>query len=224
MVSRQAEGTHMLALLNGRAALVGALTLVGFLLCACAPPTSTPPPMPMADGQIRELGFALSGGSYIYHTVYCPENPYAECRKDTDLWPAIDGQAWYRRARNRWEHGFTASAGNSSTSLGGFARVRMNQSETSYVGLQVDAGLLWASFGVPMSGQLREGLWIYTNPSFGLRFTGPLYVPIGINKTFDERNTLNVELLYRGEFGNLSSLGYVEAPILTASAGLSRQF
>lgn len=202
------------------AALIGLIALI-----ACAPATTAPPPVPLADDQIREVGLSAGAGAFVFYTRSCPGNPYADCRTDVDLSPAIDGMFWYRRSRARWDHGFSAGLGSSSLNLGGFARVRLNgDPERRYVGLQLDAGILWASLGVPLSMELQDGLWIYTNPSFGLRWAGPLYVPVGLNKTLNQRSALNVELLYRGEVGPLTSLGYYDAPILTASAGWSRRF
>ncbi len=92
------------------------------------------------------------------------------------------------------------------------------------LGLAVNGGLLWADVGVPMAWRLEGGLWLYTEPSLGLRAAGPVYLPVGLRLPVGTHWAVDVEAgvsaLYPGLYPGLylSDLG-VGARLGTAIAG-----
>lgn len=158
------------------------------VLCACAPPTSLPPPIPAA-GDLG-LGAQLSGG-----WGYRP-GPAGE----GDQGGVTDLSAWGLARLDRWELGGVAFAGLSSQLGGGiFARLPLGGSPRWVVAPQVELGAAWGGLALPAAWSPRPGLWLHSQPALRLGatedqgFTPTVLLPLGLGWERGERVIVLVE-------------------------------
>jgi hypothetical protein len=193
-----------------------------FVFWACAPPTSLPPPVPMAADQAVEFGGAATGGAYLTTSRSCPESQ--GCSPELDPTYGADAQLWLSTpVGDRGTLGALLFGGTTTViGGGGFGRVKLNSSPDSYIGLQGSAGWLWASVGVPLSVRVAGDTWLYTSPSVGFHFTGLVSLPVGVSVHLAEDVLLNAELNYTTDV--MTSLGYYEVPLVHAGLGIAKRW
>lgn len=127
------------------------LLLSASALIGCAPPTSMPPPVPMASTD-REIGVAVNGAY--------PINGDPIVGGDVQIWDM-------QKLGDRVDIGEVVFAGTSSVvGGGGFLRYRLNNGKGFYFGGQAEIGLGWGGLGLPVAGKIGDKLWLYTNPTF----------------------------------------------------------
>lgn len=102
---------------------------------------------------------------------------------------------------------------------GAALRPRLLETDRLVLGLDGQVGLLWASLGVPLAARVNERVWIFTEPSVGLRNTGLFDLPLGVALHVHDRVDLSVQADY-AITPPLMKLGYVESG-LGVSVGLS---
>ena len=193
--------------------LIGAAHVVPW---GCAPPTTLPPPVPMAEDATAMTGMALVSGPGA-------ARPGALLLGGTE--PEIDFTVWGHRKR----HGGLLLGGvmfAGTTSLLGaglYARKSFNNSPDFLIGGQFSGGLLWASVGLPFSIRIHGDVWLYTHPTFGYRLATPLFLPLGLSMPAG-RGQISVEATLGLTMENsvnrsLAELGYFDAPLLRFSLG-----
>ena len=169
---------------------------------ACAPPSTLPAPIPMARGD----GVLLGGGATV--SLAAGEDCRVEDRAAFDsglpytptcstvLQPMADGASWgVVPLSDRWAMGWQLGAGRATPGItgGAMGRYDFTKSDRMLIGAQLELGAFWASVGVPASFELRDGLWLYTHPSVGLRLSGLGRIPVGVGVPLGTRLRLDME-------------------------------
>lgn len=159
------------------------------LLLACAPAATLAPPVPLADGQVAEIGGSITGGGLV---------------PDSDTGCALvagcagaSGQIYATYTwRERVDLGLMAFGGNTSLFGGGvYGRFWYIDNPRFRLGGELQAGLFWAAAGVPIAGQLHPRVWMYSNPTLGIRYLSLFRVPLGVSVQVTDH------LLVSAEFG-----------------------
>lgn len=207
-----------------RATSSGILTLIA-TLTGCAPPSSLPPPVPMGADQSLELGGAASLGGLISQRTQTDH--LGNELSHTVAEPAVGGQLWgdvdlgqrLRLGGTLFLEGYvdTGVAGGG----GLFARMRMDHSARSYVGLQVELGWAYGSAGLPVAYEVVDGIWVYTTPSLGFSYRGLLRLPAGFSLALSEQMLFSAELGMQTDLPAPLQTDYLRGPVLSGAAGLS---
>jgi hypothetical protein len=162
-----------------------------FVLWACGPALSGPPPVPMAEGRTDELGLAphvgLAWSTQMAPTTRCEDPLISLCAGPS-------GQLWYRHRFEHFDLGGTLFGGR-PTLLGGGAlfRWRFYEKPAMNVALQADAGLLWGALGVPVSWALSDRTWLTLHPQMALKTWAPLRLGAGLTHTTNQGLLLGLE-------------------------------
>lgn len=145
-----------------------------YALWACAP-AATMRPMTLDLDTPDEFGIGAA--------ATFPTDPTAACTNELfSCEGGFNGQLWYQhRFDERFSFGGTLFAGQTSIVGGGvIARFHWVEIDRLRFGTDLEAGFLWGAVGLPLSVRLVDDLWVYTNPSVGLRFVQPARFPLGV--------------------------------------------
>lgn len=167
-------------------ALTAGLSLCALL--ACAPPSSMPPPVPLA-GDIG-VGVNASGG-LGYH---------APPSGDGGTGPIIDLQGYAYSRLGQLEFGAVAYTGLSSQLGGGLFGRRVMQRGGLTLAPQLELGAAWAGAALPLAWSPKPQLWLTTQPGLRVLANPPetvlpqVSVPLGVAVQRGEHLTLTAEL------------------------------
>ncbi len=158
------------------AGTVSVAAVAYFVFWACAPTTYF---QPSGHIQPRE-GFVEIGAS----TALVPGGQVAfdsSSDAQTGVQPSFDfqlsGGAQVNDFLSLRLHVFAGSS--TLVGLGPALRFHLLKDERLDIGVDFQGGWLWASVGLPISVEITDRLWFYTQPSFGLRFQ-PTQLPVGL--------------------------------------------
>ncbi len=176
------------------------LLLIG-LLAGCSPVAAFRPLVPLTLDDPRELSVGVTG--VIGGTQ--------SALGDYPLGAGVNLEAWLDgRLGERVVLGgglFAGQTGSVGAGLG-LRWLAVKQADRT-LGLALNGGLLWVDVGVPMAWRLDGEAWVYSEPSFGLRQAGLVYLPVGLRLPLGTGWSLDVEAgvsaLYTGLY--LSDLG-----------------
>lgn len=189
-----------------------ALAVCYFALWACAPVLTQPPPAPIADDRNREIG--LAGGSAI---ELGPDDP---CRDGLLRNTGCNGpqlQAYYRSRVGKVELAAVAHGGQLSFFGGGLlVRGWLYERDRFRLGLDGSLGWLWAGVGLPVSGALTDGVWLYTDPTVSMSAVGMIRVPVGLSFDVGKGVGLGVESGAMTGIDNLVAFPYASLRISAA--------
>ena len=168
-----------------RSLLVPLVTVVGaawFALWACAPAATMPIPAMVGDNTNE---FALGVNETVGSETYLGEfyGPGV----------GVSGQFWYLHRFGNFNFGGGLFAGQSTLVGGGVSFGGLFPVGAVEVGFRVSGGWLWADLGVPVTVPLGDHVWLYTEPSVGLR-NRVLRLPIGAGFRLGKHVTLAPEL------------------------------
>ncbi len=174
------------------------LAAAGLTLLACAPPSTMPPPVPMAKGTHMEVGAATSVG-YGFRPIL-EEGSTTSATADVQIWGLFG-------VTKRFQVGVTGFAGNSSAAgLGVLARYQLLRAPGSAVYFQADGGLGWARVGFPWSRRLRKDRWFTSSPMIQVWDVWSadtlMYLPIGMTYQMGPWGWFHWELSYRMSFND----------------------
>lgn len=190
---------------GSRVVLAGAVAW--FALWACAPPSVVAPMVPLNQAKGWDLGFAASAGAGP------PVNHRAVSL-------AAGTQAWAVRDLGRVDIGGTLGAmgaqGDVGPHLGVMLRPHVIERENVVVGLDLQLGVSWASVGLPVSVRASDRVWVYTDPTLGMRYTGAFVIPVGLSVEANEHLRVSTEVELLG-----GDIGYIEKPFILGTVGLS---
>lgn len=144
-------------------------------LWACAPMATMPALMP--QDQARPNQFNVAGA------IARPAGISNEFYSDNGRFKA-SGQATYLHQFKWLDVGGQVAAGNTGAAIGALGRVRVINRQDLQLGFQVSGGLLYSVIGMPVSALISEGIWLYTNPNYGLALP-EVQLPAGIAVTLD---------------------------------------
>jgi hypothetical protein len=153
----------------------------------CAPAMMAPSTVPMGMGKSAEIGLgAMMGKS---------ESPLLKAAKDAGMFSAdatgaddhLNYNGWVRfnmdeEDRESSELGILAQAGAYSLMSAGmyWRKPVFLASESTMVGLQVDAGWAWAGVGLPIAFQMVDNFWLTVQPSARASLYSSLHLPVGL--------------------------------------------
>lgn len=163
-----------------------ALGVCYFALWACAPVHTMPSSAPLAPGMHHQLG--VGGGT----AINVP--PVSHCTVfGTDECAGPQLQAWYRHAYDQTDlavvvHGGKRSIGGAGVTLNHY----LLQTDTFRMGVGGGIGWLWADIGMPISGRITNGVWLYSRPSAVLAANAGVLVPLGLT-IGAKRTSFNIE-------------------------------
>ena len=151
-----------------------ALGIAWFVLWACAPMSSNPPPTPMPEAAKGELGAGFNGGATVIVDEWC----------EAYVFPLGNVQAWGRFKAGpdkQDEAGVIAQMGLPSfVSMGGYYRKTLARTDKAYVGAQFDIGGFWLGTSLPTAYRLTDSLWLTTMPGLRASNASNIELPIGI--------------------------------------------
>ncbi len=168
-----------------RSLLVPLVSLVGvawFALWACAPMSTMP--IPGAIGEQKNefaLGGNYTGGSGTYLGEFYGSGTGAS------------GQLSYDHRFGKFNFGGGIFAGQPTLVGGGVFFGGLFPVGAVNVGFQVSGGWLWADLGVPVTVPLGDRIWLYTEPSVGIR-SHVLRLPVGAGFRLGKHVTLAPEV------------------------------
>jgi hypothetical protein len=185
-----------------------------FVLWACAPPASFPPPVPMAAGQRNEVGAAVSLGAGTGTTL--PIGEYTAVQSPgVQLW-------YYHQFARRFDLGAVGFLDYSTLpGLGAMLRYRFVNGQTFTMGGQASIGWMWADVGLPMAWKLNDRVSLYSSPSFGFRAFATARLPVGLSVQLSDRFVLSGEMA-GGIGGNSGLLATQDRLFYGALAGAFR--
>ena len=215
---------HPLTPLLLRAAVV--LSAMSLALCACAPASYMPPPVPLAKGEVIFGGTGTAGASNLNHKTasFSDLTPFEALQ----VWggvPITDGLIAY---------GAVFHGRGDATGGGVGLRQDLLQTERSQLGVQASVGWLYASLGFPISVELSDPLTLYTRPTVNtvtddwMGWPSPplaLHLPVGLWWWSPSREIgLGVELGAQGYKAHMGAIGYQPQLLgyLSVSLGSSR--
>ena len=175
-----------------------ALGIAWFVLWACAPMSSNPPPTPMAEQHSREVGFGANAGTLI--TVYdCDEiDENIDGEERVEVAPLANVQGWLRVAvgpDDQHEAGLTGQMGMpSALSAGGYFRYTIRNNNRFFVESQFDIGGLWVGTSLPMAVRVSDSFWLTTMPGARLNMASNIELPVGIGWQINDKLRLDGEI------------------------------
>ena len=177
--------------------------IVLLVLCACVPMSANPPPTPMPQQAMRELGVGVNRGmlfdsdGVITDRVF-PEfgldlpplaNLYGSVRIPTSLWSRRPGRDKHD------EVGLIGNLGTTVLSGGGYVRRSIVRDDGVSIGLQLDGGWLWVGASLPLAYRLTDSFWLTTMP--GMRGGAGLLVadlPVGMGWQLNDAFRIDAEV------------------------------
>jgi hypothetical protein len=189
-----------------------------FAFWACAPTSTLPPPVPMADQPHGEYYAGL--GSGLGWNSWPPEGESADLAAlnvnaafGYNLGDGVSsgliayGPGVYDL---RWAE-FWPSAG-----AGAYLRYLATPGQRFATGFNLQVGWLYASAGLPLSGRLGRRVWLWTQPSVVVEpdsLVQPSYrFPLGLSVVLREQRALTVQ-------ANLQKLGYMDGTLVSLELG-----
>lgn len=165
-----------------------------YALWACAP-AATMRPMTLDMDTPNEFGLAGSVTQFVGAPETCADDLFG-CSA------GFDGQIWYqRRFLERFSFGGTIFGGESSNlGAGVFGRFHWLETDRFRLGTDLEGGFLWGAVGVPFSVRLVGNLWVYTNPSVGMRLAQSARFPLGVAYGINEHWWIQAEGAYGFNF------------------------
>lgn len=155
-------------------ALVAAVCVAYFALWACAPAATVRPDLPMAQGQT--VGIGLSGTRGLIGRENCRDvllSSASSCAAG-QLWLHFEALDWF-------QFGVVGFAGDvNGAGLGPYGRLRLVTEPNFRMAVDLSAGVAWFAAGLPIAMRLGESLWLYSEPSIGLRIFNAGRLPIGV--------------------------------------------
>ena len=177
-----------------------------YALWACAP-AATMRPMTLDLDRPNEFGVAASATEALgaEDTRGCLSAPL-QCQG------GFDGQLWYQhRFNQRFTLGGTVFGGQTSlVGAGVLLRFHWVELDRFRFGTDLEAGFLWGAVGLPASVRLVDDLWLYTNPSVGVRFVEGARLPLGLAWGAPDNLWIQAEVAYGFDLLYVS-----EAPLTT---------
>ncbi len=131
-----------------------------------------------------------------------------------------DAQLWYaQRVGKKFSLGGTVFGGATDVvGVGFLGRYHAIEGEKFRLGVDFEAGFLYAAAGLPIAFKLADSVWLYTNPSVGLRSNGIARLPLGAQFNLGKHFVLGAEVA--GLYGN-SSLAAASPEQLAFVGGVS---
>ena len=150
---------------------------------------SAPSPVPMPSGYEQEVGGGVMLGDRLMGR---PLNI-----------PIANAQLWYRKElnpRRQEEIGGLFQAGFPAMLSGGafYRRAWPIEDEAVRISHQIDGGLLWVGYGIPMAFRLSETLWLTLHPTFRYSMLSIVHVPIGLGWQADRETRLDFGAGFHG--------------------------
>ncbi len=156
------------------AALLAMLCVAYFALWACAPAATIRPDLPMRNGQNVGIGLGVASG--VLGRANCRNvvlDTASNCTSG-QLWAHFEASDWF-------QFGVVGFAGDvNGAGLGPYARLRLITETDFRMAVDLSAGLAWFAAGLPMAFRLGDALWVYTEPSVGMRIFNAGRLPIGL--------------------------------------------
>lgn len=212
--------------------ILGAIAVSYFVFWACAPPSVVAPMTPMADPRGWDLGGSLSAGGSMRTVGVYDSGPgetggieYELVDERREVAQTYGGQVWGVYDAGRVAIGGTLGAAAVLDEGGGvhggvMVRPTLLERDDLMVGLDVQLGWLWGSLGVPISVRATDRVWVYTDPSLGLRYTGLVNVPLGVSIEVAEKVRFNAEVdVWAGQ--ELLDMGYLDGATVLGTVGVS---
>lgn len=161
-----------------------------FVLWACAPMSSGPPPVPLAAPPEGAKAWDHAGRiGAATHVAVGP--PLADSERE--LGYGVGTTLW--AGRSLGERGEIGAVGDLTlvaqlgyvgnwtpiSSAGGvYLRTDLHKNPNVVVGVSASGGWLWGAVGVPMGWRMTDRAWLYTHPEVGLDILGLGHVPLGL--------------------------------------------
>ena len=196
---------HTLTPLMLRAVVV--LSAMSLALCACAPVSQMPPPVPMAKGEVIYGGTGTVGVASLRYKTYSGLQPY----------PFGTVQAWGGAPLKDGliAHGSVFYGPHMGIGGGAGLRAELKETEWGQVGVQASVGWVYVSVGLPVSVEVSDPLTLYTHPTvstvtddwMGLAFPLAVHLPIGLWWWSPKGTGLGVELGAQGYMTHMGALG-----------------
>ena len=156
-------------------ALCAMVCVAYFALWACAPAATVRPDLPMANG--KSVGVGVGGTAGLLPRTNCTKlasSTSADGCAAGHLWVHIDTGSWF-------EFGVVGFVGDINLlGVGPYARFRLVTEDNFRMSLDASAGFLWFAAGLPMALRVSNGLWVYTEPSVGMRMFNAGRLPLGV--------------------------------------------
>lgn len=156
-------------------------SIAWFVLWACAPMSSNPPPTPMPEAAKRELTVGTTGG---HHDSVLPTYLQASARIATG-------------SDKHHEAGFLVNAPLEMIGYigaGGYYRHSLVHDDTISAGLQVELGWAWGGASLPLAYRVTDSFWLTTMPGVGIGFSNLVRLPVGIGWQYNEHARLDAEM------------------------------
>ena len=170
--------------------------IVFLVLCACAPMSANPPPTPIPEQAMGELGFGVNRGmlfdsdGVITDRTELTLPPVANLRVSARLPTSLFGLDKHN------EVGLVGSLGTpAGLSAGGYFRHSIVRDDGVSVGLQLDGGWLWAGASLPLAYRITGSFWLTTMP--GMRASaGHLvaHLPVGMGWQLNDAFRIDAEV------------------------------
>jgi len=141
--------------------VVGAtLSVAYFVLWGCMPTPVMPPPIPAANNADLERGVGLNVLAY-------DRNPNKGDWYQPQGYDVGGGlQGWLLQHGEEKDTALIIHGGYPNfMGFGKMVRRPLVENEKAYLGLSGSIGLAWLNVGLPMSFAVRDGVWLYSQPS-----------------------------------------------------------
>ncbi len=175
---------------------------------ACAPPATLPAPIPLGRNDGVELGIGAASSFVSRQDCRYDNGPVDTanlsepvCEVNPHVLPDMLHWGLFG-VTDQVALGWRTSigAGTPGIAAGAVARWDWTEGANSLVGPQLEVGIAWASLSFPVSYQVKERMWVYTQPSVGLRQNGTATLPIGLGLPLGRRLRLDIEGGIAGPF------------------------
>jgi hypothetical protein len=204
-----------------------------FVLWACAPPSTFPPPVPpMASPTDNPAGSKVSNEFGVGASVgggKFTDVDFLTGQEITRRGTESGGQAWSNVRIDLEDVAVDLGAvftlrsplvpnsgrgSNEGAALGGYARL-MAKVPRSQFGLELSGGILWARLAMPILFKVHPRLWVYTSPSLTASTFSEVQVPLGVAINLNQWSALYLEGIYINE-----GVDSLPAQLITGAASL----
>lgn len=204
---------------------VGSVAACYFAFWACAPTSTMPPPVPLAEQPQAEIYVDNMAAAAWYSKYNVPQDGLRADFVSMNLNAA--GGYSYGSGLSAGVFGhyslFLDTDGGGSTSLsfggGGYLRYLTTDFDRLALGFNLQAGWLHAGAGVPLSFRVGERAWVWTQPTLILEpgAGDPLCyrLPLGVSVVTRDRRAWTVQ-------ANLQRLGYMEITQVGIAVGVGQ--